>query len=216
MSISTERQRRLRRALAITAAAVLALLVGSPASAQDGTLRIRESTLDRFATAVGSLAWSQNFTFTLWVPNPFLLPPVVPLFFNCTATARVTGLDFDITPGGTSVRGSVSGGVCGIAYPTQPLTASVAISIDQSQRALIIQPTSMNFQPRVNVLGFGINAPFTVAVSPSITVPPIPLDAAPFEIETAAGPRTFVLVGRNLALSRQNGYLEIRGDVRFR
>src|SRR5688572_1684860 len=175
MLTSTERKRRLRRALVFTAAAVLGLLVGRPAAAQEGTLRIRESTLDRFAQVVGPLVWSQNFSFTLWVPNPFLFPPVIPLFFNCAATALVTGLDFDITPGGTSVRGNVSGGVCGIAYPAQTLTASVSISIDQAQRALNIRPNSMNFQPRVNVLGFGINAPFIVAVSPSITVPPIPL-----------------------------------------
>ena len=216
MSISTERRRRLRRALVFAAAAVLGPFVGRPVAAQDGTLRIRESTLDRFATAVGPLAWSQNFSFTLWVPNPFLIPPVIPVSVTCTASALVTGLDFDITSGGTSVRGNVSGRVCGIAYTPQPLTASVAIFIDQAQRALVILPTSMSFRPRVNFAGLGINAPFTVAVAPSITVPPIPLDAAPFEIETAAGPRTFVLVGRGLVLSRQNGYLEIRGDVRFR
>lgn len=215
MSISTERKRRRRRALVFTAAAVLGLLVGRPAAAQEGTLRIRESALDRFAQVVGPLTWSQNFSFTLWVPNPFLLPPVIPLFFNCSATATVIGLDFEITPSVTSVRGNASGRICGIAY-AQPLVANVAISIDQAQRALIIRPTSMSFRPTVNVLGFGINAPFTVAVSPSITVPPIPLDAAPFEIETAAGPRTFALVGRNLALSRHDGYVEIRGDVRFR
>jgi len=215
MSHSTERNRRLRRALVLPAAAVFGLLVGRPASGQEGTLRIRESTLDRFATALGPLTWSQTFSFTVWVPNPLLLPPVIPVFFDCTATATVIGLNFEITPSGTSVSGNATGAVCGIAY-AQPLSANVAISIDQAQHALNVRPTSMSFRPRVNVLGFWIGAPLTVAVTPSITVPPIPLDAAPFEIETAAGPRNFVLVGRNLELSRHNGYLEIRGDVRFR
>jgi hypothetical protein len=70
--------------------------------------------------------------------------------------------------------------------------------------------------PSVTLLGVTLRAPFPVDVGPALTVPPIPLAAAPFEIETPAGPRSFVLASRNLQLSLQNGYLEVKGDALFR
>jgi len=214
MSASTERRALRRGSFAVVLAAVGLALV-PPAAGQDGTLRIHESALNDFANALGPLTRVQSFGFTVWVPNPFLIPPVVPVEYNCQATALVTGIAFDITSAGTNVRATVSGTICGLAYQA-PLSSAVVISIDQTQRALRIQPMPISVRPAVNFIGLRITSPFAVNVGSSLTVPSIPLDAAPFEIETAAGPRTFVLVGRGLQLSRQDGFLEIRGNVRFR
>lgn len=215
MRVSTERRLVFRRAGA--GALVFALAgfgAGALASAQDGTLRVRESALNDFAAAVQPLTLSRNFSFTLWVPNPFLFPPVVPIPFFCNASASVTGIVFDITPASVTARGNVNGAVCGIPYQST-LFASFTVSLDPAGRSLRIVPNSMQMTPTVNVLGFRITAPFAVNVAPSLTAS-MPVGATKFEIETPAGPRSLVLVGRNLQISRFDGYFEIRGDADFR
>lgn len=205
----------MRRALLLG----LSLAVGGSASAEDGTLRIRESALNRFAAAVQPLTLSRSMSFTLWipVPNPFLfgIPTPVPIPFTCNATASVTGLSFDVDPGLASVRGNVTGTVCGVAYQST-LASFVTISLDPARRALVIMTGPMLMIPNVNFLGFTLTAPFAVNVAPALTLPPIPLESAPLEIETPAGPRNLIVSGRNLQLTLQNGFLELKGDAVLR
>lgn len=214
MQWSTDGRLVRRHAWAGLLALVLGLSVGVPASAQDGTLRVRESALNDLARAVQPLTLTRTFNFTLWVLNPFLIPPVVPIPFSCNASASVTGLAFDITPGSTSLRGTVSGSVCAIPYQST-LSTSVAISLDPAGRSLVIAPGPMQVTPTVNIMGYRIAAPFSVTLAPTLTAS-LPLGATTFEIETPAGPRSLVLVSQGLSLSRFDGYLEIRGDADFR
>jgi hypothetical protein len=198
----------------------LLLAAGTAASAEDGTLRVRESALNDFAAAAQPLRISRNWTFTVWVwvPNPFLffIPTPVPIPYTCNANASVTGLTFDITPASTTARGVVTGTVCGAAYSSL-LSTTVSVSLDPGGRALSIRPGVMRMTPTVAVPALGsITAPFAVNAAPTLTVLSIPLDAAPLEVETAAGPRRLVMIGRNLQLSRQDGFFEIKGDVFFR
>jgi hypothetical protein len=198
-------------------AVLCALVLGvcGTARAQDGVLRVRESALNRFAAAVQPLATSRSFSFTAWVPNPLLFPPVIPIPFNCVATASVTGLTFRISPASTTVTGSVTGAVCGVNY-SSPLTTTVAVSLAPSGRAISIVPAPMSVQPTVKVLGFvNVRAPFAVSVSSPLAVS-IPLGAVPFDIDTPGGPTRLVLDSRNLRIVRQNGFFEIDGDADFR
>lgn len=209
------------RGRASASALLLTLSLAASSGAGDGTLRVRESALDEFAAAIQPLTLTRTWSFTLWipVPNPFLfgIPTPVPVPFACAATATVTGLSFDITPGSVSVRGNLSGAVCGLAY-SSTLSTAVTISIDSAARRLMVRPLGpMTVSATVNFLGLNIAAPFgNVSVAPSLTVMSIPLDAVPFEIETPSGPRTLALVTRNHQLSLRDGYFEIEADAFFR
>jgi len=220
MPHSTERCARWRRACASAVLLSLSLVAPAATTAEDGTLRVRESALNDFATAVQPLTIRRTWTFTLWIPipNPFLLglPIPLPVPFACEATASVTGLGFDIDEGSASVRGDLSGAVCGLGYRST-LSSAVTISIDSGRRLVVRPAGPMSVAATVNFLGFDIAAPFSnVSVAPSLTVMSIPLDAVAFEIETPSGPRTLALVGRNHQLSLHDGYFEIKADAHFR
>jgi hypothetical protein len=219
MPHSTEQRLRMRRPGRLTCVLLGATLLCSSASAEDGTLRVRESALNEFAAAVQPLTITRTWSFTLWllVPNPFLfgIPTPVPVPFSCLATASVTGLVFDIAPGSATVRGNVNGTVCGIGYQST-LSTAIAISLDPAGAALVIRPGALGLTPTVTFQGYSIRAPFSIDVAPALTVASIPLEAALLEIETPTGARRLVLNGRNLQLSRHDGYLEIKGDALFR
>src|SRR5262245_27563072 len=129
---------------------VLSLAVTGTAAAEDGTLRIFTSTLDKFAAALQPLTITRTWSFTLliWVPNPFLLgiPTPVPIPYTCTATASVTDINFSITPGFASVRGNVSGSVCGVGYQST-VSTPVSITVDSANRMLMVRPAGLMKRP---------------------------------------------------------------------
>ena len=220
MAASTEG--RSRRIPVGVSAFVLAATLVLPAQvrAQEGTVRVYESALTAFAAAVQPLRITRTFTVTLWilVPNPFLfgIPTPAPVPFPCTANGSVTGLTFDITPAAASVRGNLSGSVCGVAY-SSAISSPVAITVDSARRLVIRPVTPMTVAATVNFLGFNIGAPFgNVSIAPSLSVVTIPLDAVAFELETPNGPRTLELAARNHQLSLHDGYFEIKVDASFR
>lgn len=190
------------------------LVAGPSARAQDGALRIGESALNDFAAALQPLTTARTFKFTLWIPNPFFFGIPTPVDYTCTVTASVTGLVFDVTPAGTTVRGNASGSFCGIGYQSSLFT-TVGVSLGNAGRSLDVVPGPLIVTPRVNILGFQVPAP-SVDVGSALAPASIQLGAAPLEIETPAGPRSLTLAPQNLQLSRHDGYFEIRGDARLR
>jgi hypothetical protein len=203
--------------------AVLLLASLAPAGhagAQDGTLRIFVSTLNKYAAALQPLSVTRTWSFTLWipVPNPFLLglPTPVPIPFNCAATGFVTGIAFNIGEGSASVSGNVSGTVCGVAY-LSTVASPVAMALDTTNNVITVHPAGpMLVHATVNFMGFSVTAPFSnVNVSPSLTGA-IPVQATPVEIETPAGPRRLVLTMTNLQLALHSSFLEIQANAHFR
>jgi|SRR5215469_1941928 len=198
----------------------LSFAISGSAAAQDGTVRVFASTLNKFAAALQPLTTSRTWGFTLWIPTPnpllFGIPTPIPVPMTCTATASVTGINFNITPGSATVSGNVNGTVCGVPYQSA-VSTPVAITIDSSTRRLTVRPASpMVVGVTVNFLGFNITAPFSgVNVAPSLTGS-FALDATHFEIETPTAPRSLILVTRNPQLSLQNGYVEVKADAFFR
>lgn len=210
---------RRSRSSALLLAAGLALPATLPA--EDGTLRVHESALNDFATAIQPLTITRTFNFVLWilVPNPFLfgIPTPMPVPFSCVATGSVTGLSFDITPSAVSVRGNLNGSVCGVGYSSS-LFGPVTIAVDSVARSLAVRPVGpMRIAASVSFLGINVGAPFgNLNLTPSLTVASIPLGAVAFELETPHGPRSLALVTRNHQLSLHDGYLEIKADAHFR
>jgi hypothetical protein len=176
-------------------------------------MRIGESALNDFAAALQPLTTSRNFKFTLWIPNPFLFGIPTPVDYSCTVTVSVAGLVFDVTPAATTVRGSVSGTLCGIGYQSSLFT-TVAVSLGSGGRSLDFVPGPMRVTPTVNFLGFRVTGP-PIDVGSALAPASVPLDAN-FEIDTPAGSRRLSLAPQNLQLSRHDGYLEIKGDARLR
>lgn len=188
--------------------------VGNP-GAEDGRLGISESVLDELAAALGPLTFQDNFSFPLPIPNPFfpLGPPFFFINIPCAASAVVTGLRFDVNPDPTpiAVAGQVSGSVCGLPFGGT-VSTTTNVSHHAPSRTLRITTASTTLRPTV----LGITAPFTVNVGPSLSVPPIPFRATVLELDTMGGRIQVPLSGEDVALTKRNGFIEVRGNVALR
>jgi hypothetical protein len=62
----------------------------------------------------------------------------------------------------------------------------------------------------------GITLPFTVNIGTALSVPPIPFRGTLLELDTMVGPLVLRLSGQDVALSKRNGIIEVRGNVALR
>lgn len=228
MSNTRINARRARRLTCIAAVMVLALVPGvaaatcgdgspaPPAGNEDGVLRVCESALNLYALAVLPLSHSESVSVRILVPNPFGFPPLISIRHNGTAAANVTSLRFDIGPGSVVARASAIGTVFGIPISAN-LMATVSLTIDPVTENLIVDPGPMSIQPSVQFLpGIRVSLPFPINVESSISIPPIPLDAVLMNIDTVDGEREIHIDVFNQDLTYHEGFLELKGNVRFR
>jgi hypothetical protein len=189
--------------------------VGVPGT-EDGRLGISESTLNEMAAAISPLTYSGTVNVPFPIPNPFfpLGPPFWVIYFPCSASAQVTGLQFDVNaePAPINVRGQVTGQLCGWIPVNGAISTTTSVTHDPNARTLRIRTSATNFSPTV----LGIPLPFTVNVGPALTVPPIPFRATVLDLETPGGPMAFLLRGEDVALTRRNGFIEVRGNLALR
>ncbi len=180
------------------------------------TLIVCESALNKYASAVLPLTRSTPITVTISIPNPFLIPPVIHISFDGTATASVTSIVFDVTAAATNVQADISGHILGFPYNGR-VSTTVNTVINPNPEELLVFPGPMFMLPRVEIIsGVSINAPFVVNVGASLQVAPIPLDAVVLHLWSPRGTRDVILNADHHALTRHNGYLELKGDVRIR
>jgi hypothetical protein len=198
----------------VPAGCLLVVALSSTVSAEDGAVRVYESTFTKLATAVQPLRLSRSFSISVPVPNPLIPGLIHWVSHSCAAVADVTGLTFDITAAGVAVRGSVSASVCDVSF-SGTLNTFATMTYNSSTRSLRVTTGSTSVRPSVTAFGQTVFAPFSINVGPSLSFPPIPVDTASFVVETPGALRTFRLTGRNVQLSRQNGFIELRGDVQL-
>ena len=201
------------RLKACSLAIMLALGTAGPGAAQDGTIRLSASTFDRFAAALQPLTVRREGWYHFTVPS-FFGPVDVPIY--CVGTASVSNVKFTIAPNTATVRGDVSGTMCGLPY-TSSLFSPVTMAVNASASQLLVRPAvPLSLNATINILGFVFTIPFNANLAPSLTVLAIPLDVIRVETESPSGPRTLVLASEHHRLSLQAGFVEIRADVHFR
>jgi len=189
--------------------------VGAPA-AEDGLLGINESVLNEMTAALGPLPFQGSFNVPVPIPNPFfpLGPPFFIVNIPCGAVAVVTGLRFDIdaAPAPIRVTGQVNGTVCNLPIIGGTVSSTATVVHNASSRTLRISTAPTTWRPSVGPF----TVPFTVNVGPSLSVPAIPFRSTVLELETTAGPMAFNLSSEDIALTRRNGFIEVRGNVVLR
>jgi hypothetical protein len=189
--------------------------VGNP-GLEDGRIGIQESLLNEMAAALVPLTYQTTMSVPFPVPNPFfpLGPPFWIINIPCGVRADVTGVRFDVEadPAPIGVTGQVNGSLCGFIPFGGPISTTASVTHNATSRTLRINTGATSFRPNVA----GITVPFTVNVGPALSVPPIPFRHTVLDLETTAGPLGLVLSGEDVALSKRNGIIEVRGNVALR
>lgn len=209
---------------------VALLLLGRLAEAQsaDGIVKLRESALNEMAAALLPIPFAQ--TVRPLVPIPFGSAPLDLPGCDEVARGNLTALSFRIRPSLMSVGGSASGTWCGLSW-TAAASANGQVVHDAAARTVrmafgsgVAQTTvtlPLWFVVLARIHFFFVPESLTLAIPIDLSrtlgsIPPIPLQAAELTVETARGPRAFALVGRDVQVLTQDGFIELRGNVVLR
>lgn len=230
MSASTRKSSARLRPLVSWPVALMLLLVARQAAAicgtagtplpphgdEDGRLIVCESAMNKFAQAVMPLSRSTDFSISIHIPNPFLIPPTINIRIDGTASATVTRLVFDVTEGAVTVSADALGQILGFPFQAR-MSSTVDVSIDPASESLIFSPGRMSVRPSITLIA-GVNAtlPFPINLNPSLAIPEMPLDAVVLRVQTPNGSRDMKLDAYDQEISRHNGFLELKSHVRVR
>jgi hypothetical protein len=187
---------------------LLERLLDSP----DGIIQIQASTFDELAAAI--------LPFSVTTPAPLELP-----WCAKNIPIDLKSVKFSISPVEISAVVTAKGQWCGVGFDiVANVPANVVYSATTREvtltagagtaRVTVDIPDAIDWHPGVpDKVSFDATVNFGSSLG---AIPPIPVQAAAFTVDTPRGSKTFTLVGQNLVLLKQNGYIELRGDVALR
>ncbi len=175
----------------------------APLAAQDGTVKVYESTFNELAGRIEPLVLTGHYA---WGCG----------FWGCICdsdwTATVTQLSFGITTAQATLTGRVDAQWCGLSFnSTLNTTGDVTYSAGQNAILVTVNPTSI--QPCFRILWANVCLPVWITVSDTMNLPPIPVGIAYFGFETARGTDTLRMTPSNISLLKRNGYVELQANV---
>lgn len=178
-------------------------LTAAPLAAQDGTVRVYESTFNELAGRIQPLQLTGHYA---WGCG----------FWGCICdsdwTATVTQLNFGITPAQVSLTGRVDAQWCGLSFNSM-LNATGNVAYSAGQNAILVTVNATSVQPCFPILWANVCLPVWINVSNTMSLPPIPMGVAYFRFETAAGTDTLRMAPSNISLLKRNGYVELQANV---
>lgn len=210
---------------AYEAAGIVAVGPAQLVPEQPSIIKIYESTFNDFARAIEPALISGHYTFSITIDAGWFGKHT---FTICDSdyTARVSGLDFDITPGSVDVEGDVTVDWCGLSFSSSQLDATGNVYYSSSDKAVRFSFSSANVQPcftiNVDIGWLGFHESFTVClplninIAPTLNIPPVPIGTSIIYFETAGGPRQLYIQPRNVSLIKRGGYVELQSDVSIR
>jgi hypothetical protein len=191
--------------------------VGVQAQSARGVIQIRESVFDDLARRLAS-------------PPIVVSRRVAPVDLPwCNEIAELTLLQLDsrIRSGGVTVTADGVATWCNLGGSFK-FSAPIGVSYDQNARnlRLAIQPGTATVTVHIPEWLLAIAWMHAIPIPPKIerdvsvdlsgylgTLPPLPLDATQFTVETARGSRSFMLVARNVQISHHYRYIELSGNI---
>lgn len=224
--MSASERRRRRRLLLLTAWWVL---LASNAAAQQATLTIHEATFNALADAVGPMAFEQTpppieITYKLikfkWGFIPVgITTHTLKICENRVAKVKVHDLGFDIRTSDIEVEGETETHWCGQTFRAD-VNGSATVALDPDGPYLRVQVSTDPVRPKLKISLPGwlggdrfVTMPFTIDVGPSLTLPPILIHTAAFDVESARGAHTLRVTGRDLELAQQSGRIVLRARM---
>lgn len=187
-------------------ALVFALGVTSPVMAQDATVKIFDSSLNKLANRVQPAVVRGTHKASVWI---FGLE--VTLCYS-PYTVTVSQLQFTTSPANIQITGRVDARWCNLNFNANLNTTANAI-YSSNQRAIVVVVNPTSIQPRFNILGVDFGLPIFINVAPSLTIPPLHIGVAELGLQGVHGPVTLRLQPQNVSLLRGSGYLELQSDV---
>jgi hypothetical protein len=197
------RQRTCRCALLLA----LTLAAAARASAQDGVVKLFDSSLNEFANRIQPMRMNGHHKATT-----FVWPFGEVTICDSDYTATVSQLTFATTPAAVTITGRVDATWCGVSV-NSPLQTTANVSYSGPQRAILVSVNPTNIQPHVTVGPFNIPLPFHINVAPSLNIPPIPMASGLIFFQGAQGPVSLRVEPLNVSLLRRSGFLELQTDV---
>lgn len=199
------------------------LALALPAWGADGVIEVYDSTFDELAHALEPIRFSSPtngsaYPLQVTIDPPFFDPYTIKLC-DGNWTARVTGVDFTITPSQVLVTGQVSATyTCVVDFHLSGsfnTTADVTYNSTQNQLKVTVNPATVQLKwTAIDIPGFGeISFSRSIRVDQGLQVPPIPVRSAALNFETAEGPELLRLSPYNIAVIKRYGYIELQGDV---
>lgn len=189
---------------------VLVLVVGiaatSPSVAQDSTVRVFDSSLNKLADRVQPVTSRGMHRASM-----FVFGSEVTLCYS-PYSATVTQLRFTTSPANVQITGRVDARWCNLNF-SSALSTTADVTYDAGQRAIVVRIGPTNVQPRFNILGLNFALPISINVAPSLTIPPLPVGVAQIGFQGVRGPVTLRFQPQNVSLVRRSGYLQLQSDI---
>jgi hypothetical protein len=185
---------------------VLAIVATSPVAAQDSTVRIFDSSLNKLANRVQPVTLSGMHRASVWIFGQEVTLCYAPY------TATLSQLRFATSPATIQITGRVDARWCNLSFSAN-LNTTADATYSPGQRAIVVVVSPTSVRPRFNVLGFDVDLPVSINVAPSLSIPPLPIGVAEIGLQGVRGPVTLRLQPQNVSLVRGSGYLELRSDV---
>ena len=187
-----------------------------PAGASDANINVYESTFNRFANALQPITMTGHYTFRISVDTWFGEASVKICSSDWTAT--VTGLAFHVSPDRVTVDGRVDVSWCDVSFSNSQLGGSGNVYYSAADKAVHFSFYSASVQPCLSIDAgpFGtldVCLPVTISVQPTLNIPPLPIRPSLVHFETASGPKQLRLDPRNVSLTKQSGYVQLRSDA---
>ncbi len=182
---------------------LLLIVLAAPLAAQDGSVKVYESTFNELAARIEPLTLAGHYA---WGCS----------FLGCICdsdwTATVTQLRFGITTAQVTLTGRVDAQWCGLSFnSTLNTTGNVTYSATQNAIFVTVNPTSI--QPCFQILFANVCLPVWINVSSTMNLPPIPVGIAYLRLETPRGAQPVRITPSNISLLKRNGYVEIQANV---
>lgn len=183
-----------------------------PAAAADGVIKIYQSTFNELGDKLTPIHFespTNGSAHPIWWPWGEKL---------CAGDwrAKVTGVNFVITPSQVRIMGTVEATwTCVFDFPlTGMFNTTGNVSYSASQNAVRVTVNPVTLQLAWNG-PFGIQITQSIRIDQGLNIPPIPVTTASFHFETARGPARLRLTPHNIVVIKRSGYIELQADVRL-
>lgn len=186
-------------------------LLSAPVLAEDGEIRIDETTFNEFSAAIGSIGFSDRYRFKVAGIT----------ICNSIYTATLRDLRFDIKPSTVDVTGQVSGVWCHIGFGGSgpELTASGNVYYDPVTDSVRFTFSSAKVDMKVHIDTFFWEGDVTVTTiditSMLNTIPAVPIGKATISLNSNGDTNYVRMTPSNTSLVKHNGYIELISDVEF-
>lgn len=194
--------------------ALVAIVGGGPAMAQDVNLRVEEVTFDEFAAAIQPMPINGQYAFRTTI-NLGIFGRHTITWCDSAYSGSVDGLKFDIDTTDIEIEGDVSLSWCGFRFgaPGPELSAIGDVTYNTADSTIRFSFTSATVQPSITAFGRVIHLPVSINIAPTFNIPPLHFGSTVMFFSTVDGAYYAHMTPTSVTVRKRNGYIELTSNV---